>query len=52
MDLRGGAALAVAALQSEGTTTIRGLQHLDRGYENFAEAFHSLGADAKRVSFS
>lgn len=52
MDLRGGAALAVAALQAEGTTVIRGLQHLDRGYEDFAETFHSLGAAAKRLSFS
>ena len=52
MDLRGGAALAVAALQAEGSTTIRGLQHLDRGYEDFAEAFHNLGATAKRLSFS
>lgn len=51
MDLRGGAALAVAALGAEGVTTLRGLQHLDRGYESFAEAFHNLGAETVRTTF-
>ena len=32
-DLRGGAALVVAALGAEGETVITGLHHLDRGYE-------------------
>ena len=51
MDLRGGAALAVAALQAETETTVRGLHHLDRGYEQFAEFFQRLGASAVRVPF-
>ncbi|MBR4200144.1 MAG: UDP-N-acetylglucosamine 1-carboxyvinyltransferase [Oscillospiraceae bacterium] len=50
-DLRGGAALAVAAAAAEGETVIHGLHHLDRGYENFAETFHNLGIRAERVSF-
>lgn len=52
MDLRGGAALAVAAAGAEGETVIRGLHHLDRGYEHFAETFHSLGIAAERGMFS
>ena len=50
-DLRGGAALAVAAAAAEGETVIRGLHHLDRGYEHFAEAFHNLGVRAERGRF-
>jgi UDP-N-acetylglucosamine 1-carboxyvinyltransferase len=36
-DLRGGAALAVAALGAEGISEIRGLNHIDRGYESIEE---------------
>lgn len=52
MDLRGGAALAVAAAGAEGETVLRGLHHIDRGYENFAETFHSLGCSTVRTLFS
>lgn len=48
-DLRGGAALVVAALGAEGITTITHLQHLDRGYEKLEEILTSLGADVKRI---
>ena len=51
-DLRGGAAMAVAALAAEGVTDLRALEHLDRGYEHFAETFHSLGGDVRRCRFS
>lgn len=51
-DLRGGAALAAAAAGADGETVIRGLHHIDRGYEDFAAVFNSLGADAERGSFS
>jgi UDP-N-acetylglucosamine 1-carboxyvinyltransferase len=47
-DLRGGAALAVAALAAEGETVLSGLSHIDRGYENFENTLKSLGADVKR----
>lgn len=44
-DLRGGAALAVAALAARGTTTLRGMEHIHRGYEHFGEKLRWLGAD-------
>lgn len=44
-DLRGGAALIVAALQAEGTTTIRHIHHILRGYEDIAGDLRALGAD-------
>ena len=44
-DLRGGAALTVAALQAEGTTTIRNIHHILRGYEDIARDLRALGAD-------
>ena len=52
MDLRGGAALAAAAAGAEGITYLSGLQHLDRGYEHFAETFNSLGIPTERKAFS
>lgn len=51
-DLRGGAALAVAAAAAEGETVLRSLSHIDRGYDHFAETFHSLGANINRGSFT
>ncbi len=47
-DLRGGAALAAAAAGAEGETVLRGLRHIDRGYDHFADAFNSLGGAAVR----
>ena len=43
-DLRGGAALVMAGLVSEGTTVVDGANHILRGYENFEEKLSSLGA--------
>lgn len=43
-DLRGGAALVIAALGAQGKTTIRGLAHIQRGYEDFAGKLCGLGA--------
>lgn len=48
MDLRGAACLVVAALSAEGKTTITGLNHLDRGYENIENNLYSIGASIKR----
>ncbi len=48
-DLRGGAALAIAALGAEGESRISGLKHLDRGYEKLEKALSELGADAART---
>ena len=48
-DLRGGAALTIAGLVAEGLTEVRGLHHVDRGYEAFDAKLVSLGADVERV---
>jgi UDP-N-acetylglucosamine 1-carboxyvinyltransferase len=48
-DLRGGAALVVAALKAEGESTINCLEHIDRGYENLENNLSLLGADIKRI---
>lgn len=48
-DLRGGAALVVAALAAEGRTEISGVKHIDRGYENIENAIRELGANIIRV---
>ncbi len=42
-DLRGGGALAVAALGAEGDTVLTGLHHIDRGYEALGETLRLLG---------
>ena len=47
-DLRGGAALVVAALAAEGETVIHGLRYMDRGYEDLARTLRELGAEAVR----
>lgn len=49
-DLRAGAALILAGLTAEGTTTISDIYHIDRGYVSIEEKLKSLGADIKRVS--
>lgn len=43
-DLRGGAALVVAALAAEGHSEIAAGEHIERGYENFAQTLSALGA--------
>jgi UDP-N-acetylglucosamine 1-carboxyvinyltransferase len=47
-DLRGGAALVIAALSAEGESRVYGLEHIDRGYEKMEEVFSSLGAKITR----
>ena len=47
-DIRAGAGLILAALVSEGETTIDEAFHVDRGYPNFAEQLVSLGAKVSR----
>jgi len=49
-DLRAGAALFIAGLATEGTTELEGLEHIDRGYENFVGKLQKLGADIQRIS--
>ncbi len=47
-DLRGGAALVIAALAAEGESIVTGVSHIDRGYYKIEDDFRSLGADIKR----
>ncbi|CAB4711790.1 unannotated protein [freshwater metagenome] len=47
-DIRAGAGLILAALVSEGETTVDQAFHVDRGYPNFAEQLQSLGANVTR----
>lgn len=48
-DLRGGSALAVAALGAEGKSIIENIHHIDRGCEAFEKRLSVLGADIKRI---
>ncbi len=43
-DLRAGAALILAGLAADGATTVYGLKHLRRGYENMSQKLMALGA--------
>jgi UDP-N-acetylglucosamine 1-carboxyvinyltransferase len=47
-DLRASAALVLAGLAAEGTTTINRVYHIDRGYERIEERLNPLGAKIKR----
>ena len=44
-DLRGGAALVIAALAAQGTSVIGEIHHIKRGYENISERLSALGAE-------
>lgn len=48
-DLRGGFAYAMAAMLADGTTRLRGVDHIARGYADFVEKARSLGV---RISVS
>lgn len=47
-DLRGGAALLVAALGAKGVSRIGDIYHIDRGYESIETMFTNLGAQVAR----
>lgn len=46
-DLRGGAALIVAALMADGTSRISNSQYMERGYEDFVWNLSKLGAQIR-----
>ncbi|NGM17383.1 UDP-N-acetylglucosamine 1-carboxyvinyltransferase [Eggerthellaceae bacterium zg-893] len=48
-DLRAGATLVLAGLIAEGQTRVHCINHIDRGYEDYAGKLQSLGAAVKRV---
>ncbi len=47
-DLRAGAAMVIAALAAEGTSTIEEIQQIERGYEDMITKLRRLGADIYR----
>ena len=49
-DLRASAALVLAGLAAEGTTTIQRVYHIDRGYERIEEKLNPVGAKITRES--
>ena len=49
-DLRGGAALAVAALSAEGESVLHEIHHIERGYEDLARDLAALGAAVRCVN--
>ena len=44
-DLRATAALALAGLSANGKTSVQGLEHLERGYEDFSTKLKEIGAN-------
>jgi UDP-N-acetylglucosamine 1-carboxyvinyltransferase len=48
-DIRAGAALVIAGLRADGTTSVGNISHIDRGYEDFAGRLASLGANIERT---
>ena len=48
-DLRAGAALIIAGMLANGTTTVENIQYIDRGYEDVVAKFAALGADIRRA---
>ncbi|MDD4779687.1 MAG: UDP-N-acetylglucosamine 1-carboxyvinyltransferase [Tissierellia bacterium] len=42
-DLRGGAALVIAAIGAEGMTKVNNIYHINRGYEHFMDKLRNLG---------
>ena len=48
-DLRGGAALVLAALATKGTSEVLRVYHIDRGYDKFEEKLKQLGAHITRT---
>ena len=50
-DLRAGAAMLIAGLVADGTTSISNISYIERGYSDVVTKFQSLGADIKKVYF-
>jgi UDP-N-acetylglucosamine 1-carboxyvinyltransferase len=48
-DLRAAAAMVLAGLAADGTTSVQGLHHLDRGYDNLEGKLNGVGAYIKRT---
>jgi UDP-N-acetylglucosamine 1-carboxyvinyltransferase len=49
-DIRAGIALLIAAMSARGTSTISGIEQIDRGYQNIDERLNAIGARITRIS--
>jgi UDP-N-acetylglucosamine 1-carboxyvinyltransferase len=49
-DIRAGVALLIAAMGAKGTSTIKNIEQIDRGYERIEERLNALGANITRVT--
>jgi len=49
-DIRAGMSLVLAALSAKGTSVIRNIGQIDRGYERVDEKLTALGAVIERTS--
>jgi UDP-N-acetylglucosamine 1-carboxyvinyltransferase len=49
-DIRAGMSMILAALAAKGTSKIRNISQIDRGYERIHEKLQSLGAAIQRVA--
>jgi UDP-N-acetylglucosamine 1-carboxyvinyltransferase len=49
LDIRGGAAVLIAALIANGTSTIDNIELIDRGYEQIDQRLNQLGASIERI---
>jgi UDP-N-acetylglucosamine 1-carboxyvinyltransferase len=52
LDVRTGAAAAIAGLVASGETIVSDVHHVDRGYADFVARLQALGADIERVPAS
>lgn len=48
-DLRAGATVVIASLIASGESVLYGIEHLERGYENFSERLKNLGANIQEM---
>jgi UDP-N-acetylglucosamine 1-carboxyvinyltransferase len=49
-DIRAGVALLIAALSAKGTSVIRNINQIDRGYEQIDQRLNAIGAKIERTS--
>jgi len=48
-DIRAGVSLLIAALSAQGTSVIRNIEQIDRGYQNIDTRLQQLGAQIRRI---
>lgn len=51
-DIRAGVSLLIAAMSSEGVSTIHNIHQIDRGYQDIDDRLNALGANIQRVELT